>query len=217
MIPMLLSKFLRRLAAAAVLAAVLLPLPAQALTAEESEALAAISAKFRAIETMNGEFVQFGPSGEKSEGKFFIARPGKVRFQYDAPATISVVADGKSVLVHDRKLQTFDIWPLSKTPLKYLLQKDLDLANFDKVRAVALEPDLIQVAIVDESKFGGGRLTLIFDRATRELRQWSVIDEQGLETSVSIYNVETGNQLAAKLFAIDYSAATNAAREQSLR
>lgn len=215
MTAMLLLKRLARLTAAAIAATALLALPAQALTAEESEALAAISAKFRSVETMNGEFVQFGPSGEKSEGKFFIARPGKVRFQYDAPATISVVADGKSVLVHDKKLQTFDIWPLSKTPLKYLLQKDLDLSKFDKVRGVTLEPDLIQVAIVDESKFGGGRLTLIFDRATQELRQWTVTDEQGLDTSVSIYNVETGNQLAAKLFAIDYSAATNSARERS--
>lgn len=215
MTAMLLLKRLARLAAAAIAATALLALPAQALTAEESEALAAISAKFRSVETMNGAFVQFGPSGEKSEGKFFIARPGKVRFQYDAPATISVVADGKSVLVHDKKLQTFDIWPLSKTPLKYLLQKDLDLAKFDKVRGVTLEPDLIQVAIVDESRFGGGRLTLIFDRATQELRQWTVTDDQGLDTSVSIYNVETGTPLAAKLFAIDYSAATNAARERS--
>ena len=70
---------------------------------------------------MNGEFVQFNPDGQQLQGKFYIARPGRVRFQYDPPATVRVIADGKSVLVFDKKLQTYDIWPLSQTPLRLLL------------------------------------------------------------------------------------------------
>ena len=211
-------RMLRSLRAAAVAATALLlaslAAPAFALTAEEKGALDAISERFATIKTMNGEFVQFGPDGSRTEGKFYIARPGKVRFQYDKPSTISVIADGKSVLVHDQKLQTYDIWPLSKTPLKYLLDDSIDLATFDRVKGVTLEPDLVQVLIVDESKFGGGKLTLLFDRRTNELRQWTVTDDQGLDTSVALYNVESGNQLAGKLFKINYAAATNAARDR---
>ncbi|MGQ7794390.1 LolA family protein [Faunimonas sp. B44] len=203
----------RKLALAAALA--LVPAAALALGATESQALKAVSAKFQTVSSMSGDFVQFGPSGDKTEGRFFMARPGKINFTYSAPATISVVSDGNSVLVHDKKLQTYDIWPLSKTPLKYLLQQKLDLSTFDKVSDVTLEADLVSVTIVDDSRFGGGKLTLIFDRATNELRQWSVIDDQGLQTSVSIYNVETGKRLAGDLFKINYSAATNAARERS--
>lgn len=186
--------------------------PAQ--TEQEKAALAAISEKFGGMRTMNGEFVQFGPSGERTQGKFYIARPGKVRFQYDAPSTVSVVADGDSVLIHDKKLQTYDLWPLSKTPLRFLLDSNLDLRRFDKVRSVKVEPDLIQVVIVDESRFGGGRLTLFFDKETYELRQWTVTDDQGLDTSVAIYNVETGNRLSGDLFKINYGAVTNRARER---
>ncbi len=205
----------RKLALAAALALALAPGAALALGAAESQALKAVSAKFQTVSSMSGDFVQFGPSGDKTEGRFFMARPGKINFTYSAPATISVVSDGNSVLVHDKKLQTYDIWPLSKTPLKYLLQQKLDLSTFDKVSDVNLEADLVSVTIVDDSRFGGGKLTLIFDRATNELRQWSVIDDQGLQTSVSIYNVETGKRLAGDLFKINYSAATNAARERS--
>lgn len=187
---------------------------AAAATPEETAALAAISEKFSGVKTMNGEFVQFGPSGDRTQGKFYIARPGKVLFQYDAPTTVSVVADGESVLIHDKKLQTYDLWPLSKTPLRFLLDSNLDLRRFDKVRSVKVEPDLIQVVIVDDSKFGGGRLTLFFDKESYELRQWTVTDEQGLDTSVAIYNVETGNRLAADLFKINYNAVTSAARER---
>ena len=182
-------------------------------TPQEISALKAISAKLGAVRTMSGEFVQFGPSGDRTEGKIFLARPGKVLFKYDPPTPISVIADGKSVLVHDRHLQTYDIWPLSRTPLKFLLDSPLDLASSKRVESVTVEPDLVQIVVVDDSKFGGGRLTLFFDAATNELRQWTVTDQQGLETTVAIYNVEIGNKLSQKIFHIDYNAATNARRE----
>jgi len=204
----------RRSFVAAALLAALAPELAGALTDEERTALADISRALQGIRTMNGEFVQFNPNGEQQQGRFFIARPGRVRFQYDPPATISVVADGKSVLVFDKKLQTYDIWPLSQTPLRLLLDSGLDLATTDKVTRVAVEPDLVEVELQDETRFSAGTLNLIFDRENYDLRQWTVTDQQGLQTMVALYNVETGNQLSAELFEIDYQAATNAAREK---
>ena len=204
----------RRSFVAAALLAALAPELAGALTDEERTALADISRALQGIRTMNGEFVQFNPNGEQQQGRFFIARPGRVRFQYDPPATISVVADGKSVLVFDKKLQTYDIWPLSQTPLRLLLDSGLDLVTTDKVTRVAVEPDLVEVELQDETRFSAGTLNLIFDRENYDLRQWTVTDQQGLQTMVALYNVETGNQLSAELFEIDYQAATNAAREK---
>ncbi|HEX9904427.1 MAG TPA: outer membrane lipoprotein carrier protein LolA [Propylenella sp.] len=204
----------RRSFVAAALLSMLAPEVAGALTDEERTALADISRALQGIRTMNGEFVQFNPNGEQQQGRFFIARPGRVRFQYDPPATISVVADGKSVLVFDKKLQTYDIWPLSQTPLRLLLDSGLDLATTDKVTRVAVEPDLVEVELQDETRFSAGTLNLIFDRENYDLRQWTVTDQQGLQTMVALYNVETGNQLSAELFEIDYQAATNAAREK---
>jgi outer membrane lipoprotein-sorting protein len=163
---------------------------------------------------MNGEFVQFDPNGQQREGKFYIARPGKVRFQYDPPTTIQVIADGKSVLVFDKKLQTYDIWPLSQTPLRLLLDSGLDLSTSDRVTSVSVAPDLVEVELQDETRFSAGTLNLVFDGGTFELKQWTVTDQQGLQTMVALYNVETGNQLAGDLFKIDYTAATNAAREK---
>jgi outer membrane lipoprotein-sorting protein len=204
----------RRAVLAGTLAAMLAPELSFALTEEESAVIAEISAKLAGIQTMNGEFVQFNPDGGQQQGKFFIARPGRVRFQYDPPATVSVVADGKSVLVFDKKLQTYDIWPLSQTPLRLLLDSRLDLATSDKLTRVSVAPDLVEVELQDETRFSSGTLNLIFERGTYELRQWTVTDQQGLQTMVTLYNVEIGNQLASNLFEIDYQAATNASREQ---
>ncbi len=209
-------RFLRRAGLAAFLAAAL-PASASALTDEESAVLSDISAKLAATQTMNGEFIQYNPDGKEVQGKFFIARPGKVRFQYDTTNSLSIIADGKSVLVHDKQLQTYDIWPLSQTPLRLLLQSNLDLSKSDRVTAVSVEPDLVQVEMIDDAKFGGGTLTLVFDRLSAELRQWTVTDQRGVQTMVTLYNVEVGNQLAADLFKIDYNAATNASRDKRRR
>jgi outer membrane lipoprotein-sorting protein len=203
----------RRAAIAAAVAAALLPGAAAALTEAERAAVTEISQKLAGIQTMNGEFVQFNPDGSEQHGKFYIARPGRVRFQYDPPATVSVIADGESVLVFDKKLQTYDIWPLSQTPLRLLLDSGLDLATSEKVTRVSVASDLVEVELHDQTKFGGGTLNLVFDSVTHELRQWTVTDQQGLQTMVTLYNVEIGNQLAGDLFKIDYMAATNAARE----
>lgn len=196
------------------LAAALAPVAALAATAEDRALLSDVSRKLSGVSTMNGEFVQFDPNGEQRQGKFFIARPGRVRFQYDPPATVSVIADGKSVLVFDKKLQTYDIWPLSHTPLRLLLDSGLDLSTSDRVTSVSVAPDLVEVELQDETRFSAGTLNLVFDGGTFELKQWTVTDQQGLQTMVALYNVETGNQLAGDLFKIDSTAATNAAREK---
>jgi outer membrane lipoprotein-sorting protein len=204
----------RRALLATAVVAMLLPDASFALTDEEQAALSEIAQTLSGVQTMNGEFSQFDPDGSQREGQFFIARPGRVRFQYDPPATVSVIADGESVLVHDKALQTYDVWPLSQTPLRLLLDSNLNLATSDKVTSVSVASDLVEVELHDETRFSAGVLNLVFDRTTHALRQWTVTDQQGLQTLVVLYNVEVGNQLAADLFKIDYLAATNAAREQ---
>ncbi len=186
---------------------------ANPITDDQRAVLAEISAKLSTIDTMDGDFIQYNPNGDQVQGHFYLSRPGRVRFQYDPPSSIRVIADGKSVLVYDQKLQTYDIWPLSQTPLKMLLDKNLNLATSDRVSRVGVAPDLVEVLLNDDTRFTSGTLDLIFDRISYELRQWTVTDQQGLQTMVALYNVETGKPLDSSLFKIDYAAATNAARE----
>lgn len=168
------------------------------------EALGRVNEYFNGIRTMSGDFVQFGPTGERSEGTFLIARPGRVRFEYDPPAKLDIVADGKSVVVRDKRRNTQDVWPLSKTPLRFLLADQIDLIRDAKVTDVSMDGDLMQVTIQETTVFGDGRLTLTFDAATTELKQWTVTDAQGLDTTVAIYNLQTGVKADPKLFEVDY-------------
>ncbi|SEQ53763.1 Outer membrane lipoprotein-sorting protein [Faunimonas pinastri] len=204
----------RRLMMAAGVALVMLPSAGFAFTAQQVQALQLVSRKFTAYTTMSGDFVQYGPDGSKTQGRFYISRPGRIRFDYAAPSTLDVVSDGKSVLVHDRRLVTYDLWPLSQTPLKFLLDSQLDLSSSSKVTGVEIEPDLIQVVISDDRRFGGGKLSLVFDKQTDELRHWTVTDQQGLDTSVDLFNIKYGMPIPDQTFKISYTSVTNAARER---
>jgi len=202
-----LAKTLRTLAATGGLLLAALA-PAAALTAQEQATLQDVNAYFNSVKTMHGDFVQFGPDGSQSEGKFYLARPGKVRFYYSPPARLDIIADGKSVSVKDRKLATQDIWPLNQTPLRFLLAENINLQTEAQVTNVLVEQDLITVVLTDQTTFNSGVLTLIFDAETYELKQWTVTDAQGYDTSVAVYNVTSNGPTNPDLFEIDYLANT---------
>ena len=171
--------------------------------AHANSAAQKIADHFSSIRTMAGEFVQFGPRGEKTAGKFFIQRPGKIRFNYEAPSAFRVVSDGRSIVISNTKLKTADLYPLSKTPLKLLLGDRIDLASA-QVTKVTEDPDLTTIVLADKSVFGNSRITMMFDPKTSDLRQWTITDAQGKDTTVMIFNVQQGMKLDPKFFEIDY-------------
>lgn len=177
-----------------------LALPAQA----ASEAAQKIATHFSSVKTMTGEFVQFGPRGEQTGGKFYIERPGKIRFNYEKPSPIRVVADGKSVVINNKKLNTWDIYPLDKTPLKLLLSEKIDLSG-SSVKSVKEESDVTTVVLGDKSVFGDSKISMMFDPASYQLRQWTITDAKGLDTTVMIFNVQNDQSLDPGIFKIDYT------------
>lgn len=172
--------------------------------AEAQTAAQQIADHFSRVKTMSGEFVQFGPKGEQTGGKFFIERPGKIRFNYEAPSTFRVISDGKSVVLMNQKLNTADLYSLSQTPLKLLLDERIDLSG-SKVRDIREESDLTTITLADQSVFGSATITMMFDPRTYELRQWTVTDAQGKDTTVMIFNVQQGVSFDPSVFRIDYN------------
>ena len=164
-----------------------------------------IADHFSSVKSMSGEFVQFGPKGEQTGGKFFLERPGKIRFNYDGASNFRVISDGKSVVILNKKLNTSDLYPLSKTPLKLLLEDRIDLSG-GRVQAVKEEDDITTIQLSDKSVFGNSRITMMFDPKTYDLRQWTITDAQGKDTTVMIFNVKEGVSFAPDTFAIDYTA-----------
>ncbi len=171
----------------------------------QAEAVEKLNAYFNGFAALQGDFIQFAADGRRFEGKIYVQRPGKMRFDYRPPVTMEVVADGTSVAIRDSKLATQDLYAIGQTPLKFLLKERMDLAKDSIVTGYSTKGDILSVRIEDRSTLGGtSKITLNYDLSANVLRQWVVIDPQGYETSVSLYNLDTQRQPDPKNFVINY-------------
>jgi outer membrane lipoprotein-sorting protein len=126
-----------------------------------------------------------------------------VRFAYQPPSAIDVIADGSSVVVRDRRLATQDLYPLSQTPLRFLLADRIDLARDTNLVSVSRDNRFVAVTIEQRQLLiGTHRLMLMFNTKDMALRQWTVTDPQGYDTTVAIYNLDTTHKPDPNLFYI---------------
>jgi outer membrane lipoprotein-sorting protein len=157
-------------------------------------------------DVLSGNFVQVGPSGRRSQGEFYIQKPGKVRFDYDPPSPIDIVADGQTVVVRDRTLATQDIYPLSQTPLRFLLSNKVDLMKDTNLVAVYADDVFVTVVVEEKSAIvGTSRLMIMFSAKDMQLKQWTVTDPQGYDTTVAVYNLNTTSKPDPSMFKIDFT------------
>ncbi len=188
--------------AVAMTAAMVLPSTAEDLAVQHSDVLARANASLNDMQSVSGDFIQVGPSGERAEGKFYLLRPGKLRFEYNAPSNLQIIADGFWVAIQDRKLKTTEKYPLATTPLKLILARNVDLSRDAHVRDVHVQEGFVTVTLEARSVDAVGSLILIFDSESYDLRQWTVTDAQGLDTSIALTNLTSTDALERKLFRI---------------
>jgi outer membrane lipoprotein-sorting protein len=182
------------------------PSSAGTLSAEQRAIIDRVNGYLSGVQTLSGKFIQVGPDGSRTQGDFSISKPGRVRFEYDDPSPIELIADGSSVVVRDRRLATQDVYPLSQTPLRFLLADRVDLAK--DTHLVAVYADDVFVTVVAEEKsgiVGTSRLMIMFSAKDMQLKQWTVTDPQGYDTTVAVYNLDTSKRPDPALFKIDYT------------
>ena len=174
--------------------------------ANQKAQAAKVSSYLSSLQTLVGNFVQVGPDGSKTKGDFYIQKPGKVRFEYEAPSPIDIIADGSSLAVRDRKLSTQDIYPLSQTPLRFLLSDRIDLLKDTNVVSVTADDLYISVTIEEkQALIGTSRLMLMIGAKDGQLKQWTVTDPQGYDTTVAVYNLDSSKKIDPSLFKIDFT------------
>ncbi|HEY3696087.1 outer membrane lipoprotein carrier protein LolA [Phenylobacterium sp.] len=177
-----------------------------ALNPEQRAVIDKVNNYLSSVQTLSGNFVQVGPDGGRTKGTFFISKPGKVRFEYDNPSPIELIADGQSVVVRDRNLATQDVYPLSQTPLRFLLSDKVDLMRDTNLVAVYADDVFITVVVEEKTALiGTSRLMIMFSAKDMQLKQWTVTDPQGYDTTVAVYNLDTSKKPDPGMFRIDYT------------
>ena len=161
------------------------------------EAVNAVNIYLNNIEHMEGDFIQINPDSSISEGRFYIRRPGKFRFDYTEPDSLLVVSDSVWLGVIDRELDTLDRYPIRYSPHYVLFKDNVNLLEDARILGIDFFDKFLVLSIEGRTDEEIGEITLHFhvrDSITEsntnlELYEWYIIDSQGLETNVKLSNV----------------------------
>lgn len=190
------------LATAAAAPALAAPAKAPALGPDDKALVDKAVAYLQGLTQVKGRFTQIDPRGRQSQGDFYLKRPGKVRFAYDAPASMLLVSDGGTVNILDTKLKTFESYPLGMTPLSLFLSKEIRLDRGVLVSEVKKYSDGFTIIAKDSKKEVDGQIALTFSSDPVALREWTVTDAQRQSTKVMLSALAPAPSLDPKLFVL---------------
>jgi outer membrane lipoprotein-sorting protein len=172
---------------------------AQPLTAQDAADLQRVAAYLNSIHTMYARFRQAASNGGIATGQLWMARPGRMRFEYDPPNQILLLADMFYVYYVDKELVQMSKVGLKSTPAWLLLR---DPITFDDLIVTRFErgADTLRITVVEKAQPDNGSLTMVFSDNPLVLRQWSIVDQQRKTTTVSLYDERMDVALDPKLF-----------------
>ena len=158
---------------------------------------------FNSLKTMQARFVQNNPNGSVVSGTLYVRRPGRMRFEYDAPSKLKIVADGTQVTMWDPATRDFGQWPIGWTAASFLVKEPLKLSGDLTVESQARNEGMLELTIVQTRKPQEGKVIVRMAENPLELRGWTIIDARGNKVDVALTDLRTGVQLADSLFKYD--------------
>ena len=168
-------------------------------SAQDTLELQRIAAYMNNIRTMTARFQQVAGNGA-STGKLWVARPGRMRFEYDPPTPIALLADAQSVYYWDKELNQTSKYELRQTPAWFFLRDPISFGGDVVVTRFERAGGVVRVTLVEGGRPELGSLTLVFRENPLALVQWTVVDQQGKTTTVSLYDVQFGVALDPGMF-----------------
>jgi len=183
-------------------ALLILPATAQALVLSETDKtdVARIEKYLNSISTLKSRFVQVSPNGALSSGGFWLKRPGWMRFEYDPPVPYLVLASQTWLIFIDAELGQPQHWPINETPFSVLVADTISLSHNTNIETIKRGPGRIDVTLRHKTRPDDGTISLVFSDQPLILRQWRIIDTQGLLTTVTLDQIERGLDLPIDLF-----------------
>lgn len=166
--------------------------------------VAEVERYFNGIRTLQARFVQSNPGGTVVQGTLSVRRPGRMRFEYDPPSQLKIVADGSQVTMWDIANRDFGQWPIGWTAASFLVREPLILQGGDlAVEKVERADGMLQLTMSQAKKPQEGKVIVRLGENPMVLRGWTIIDNRNQRVDVSLNGLQTGLQLADSLFKFD--------------
>ena len=171
--------------------------------AQGQASTAEVERYINSIRTLKARFVQSNPNGSVVQGTFYVRRPGRMRFEYDAPSQLKIVADGYQVTMWDIATKDFGQWPIGWTAASFLVKDQLSLTGDLQVEKSERQDGMLHLTLSQPRKPQEGKVIVRLSENPMTLRGWTIIDNRGNHVNVSLQDVQSGIQLADQLFKFD--------------
>ena len=162
--------------------------------------LGRVEGYLNSLHTATATFLQDADNGGIARGRFYLQRPGKMRFEYEPPTPILMVSTGNSLVYYDSLLKQTSYLPINSTPLGLLLREHVGFGNEVTITKFERGPGTIRITLVETKDPDQGSLVLTFTDRPLALKQWTVIDQQHKATRVTLVELRTDMKLDPKLF-----------------
>jgi len=185
------------------------------LDAKQIALVGKVSTYFNTLNNLKGTFVQTAPDNKRMRGRFYVKKPGRLRFEYALPSKQLIVSDGEMVAIQDLDINTDDRIALDQTPFRLLVKKDVDLLRDARISDVQEADDLAVITLQDKSTDVAGRIKLFLSKGPElELKEWVTTDAQGLDTRVEVSGLVKSEEIDVALFKITSPSLRNLQKNQ---
>ena len=157
-----------------------------------------VAASLKATTSMSAAFVQTGADGRVLAGKMILARPGKIRFQYDK-AKLLIVGNGRTLTFVDYAVGQVSQWPVKSTPLGILLASEPNLAGVARVVSESGGGVIVEARDPKRPEFGSLQIAFVRDGTAPgglALKGWTARDAQGGISTVQLSGVRYNADLS---------------------
>jgi outer membrane lipoprotein-sorting protein len=173
---------------------------AAALSADDRGQVQRVEQYLNGIHSLSARFQQYAADGGTASGQLIVARPGHMRFEYDKPSPILLLADGTWVVYIDNQLKQVSYLPIGSTPAWFLLRDTISLTDGVTITKFERGPGALRITLVENKSPENGTLTLTFSEKPFDLKQWTIVDQQGKATTVVLSDARYGVPVDSKAF-----------------
>jgi len=153
--------------------------------------------KYKTINTLSFDFTQ--KIGDKIEfGNCYIKYPLLMKCEYPKKKKI-IITNGKKLAIVKKRYKKIYYYPLKKTPLFYILNKESILNVIKNYQPSLINSNLIEYELKDNNS---NKINIFFDKNSLELSGWKTIDAYANEVNFLLRNIETNIPINNKIFKI---------------
>ena len=168
--------------------------------AQSAEDIAQVENYLNNIKSLTARFVQNTSAGAISEGDIYVAKPNKIRMEYAEPESILIVGNGDYIVYNDKELDQVTNIDYKDIPASLLLANDVKIDGKNlKVEDFHKDSGIMSMTL-KYAKGNTGPITLVFSNKPFELKKWEIVDPQGTQITVSLYNQVVDENLDKNLF-----------------